>query len=353
MSKQLNDPSNADATLDPPSEPSALELTPREIAIAEGRDPDEPEPVEEVAEEVVEDEPEQPAGEVADEHVADPPAEPTQWYGDSDRQFAEQYGISEWHLQQFGSREEFRKAAALLDAAESRRQSQAPAATKAPEPAAKAEPEYVDEPVVDGKVNVEWYRKHDYDEGTVKAMEAQRSWQDKLEAKFAEQETSAKQQQEAAEEAETNRQAMAFHEAADALRPDFYGKAFDEYGNVNKLTPTQYQRRQELHEEVYWLAQRMADKQQRAGLPVSIPSYPALIKQAEVRAFGDELNRQTKDQQVAAAKAQARTIRPAAGSVGAGTARRASAPKTTESVEDISQDPEVIEAWNRASPQNR
>lgn len=105
-------------------------------------------------------------------------------------------------MHQFGSREEFSRAAALLEAAASARQAeQKPAARPVVEPAPVEEPEYVDEPVVDGKVNVEWYRQHDYDEGTIKAMEAQRAWQDKLEKQFAEQETGAQLQQREAEEA--------------------------------------------------------------------------------------------------------------------------------------------------------
>ncbi len=355
MSKQLNDPSNADET--EPTD-SSTELTEREIAIAEGRDPDaEPSLIEaEAAEEVVEDTPEQPEGEVADDNVSDPPADTPvgPWYSDTDREYASRHGISEWHLQQFGSREEFSRAAALLEAAASARQADKKAAPgPLLEPAPEKEPEYVDEPVVDGKVNVEWYRQHDYDEGTIKAMEAQRAWQDKLEKQFAEQETRAQQQQREAEEAAAQREINAFHEAADLARPDFYGKTTDEYGNYLPLTPEQNKRRETLFEEIYWLSQRIAHEQQRSTGKVAIPSWSALIKQAEVRAFGEELNRKTQEERLAAAKSQNRAIRPAAGSVGAGTARRASTMPATESVADISQDPEVIEAWNRASKNNR
>lgn len=354
MSKQLNDPSNADAPETPGIEPTGeIQLTDREIAIAEGRDPDAPEEIESPVADVEDESFDQPADEVA-EQVA-PPAEPAApWYSDSDRQYAEGHGLSEWHLQQFNSREDFRRAASLLDATAASRQS-APAKA-APEPPAAAEPveeEYIDEPVVNGKINVEWYRRNDYDDGTVKAMEAQRAWQDKIEASFAEQETRAQEQQRLAEEAESQRQINAFHEAADALRPDFYGRSIDDHGNVNRLTPEQEKRREVLFDEVYWLSQRIAYEQQRSTGRVAIPSWSTLIKQAEPRAFGEELNRKTREQQLADAKAQARTIRPAAGSVGAGTARRTSTTPKTENVAEIAQDPDVIEAWNRATTSSR
>lgn len=346
MSKQLNVPSNADETTpdETPAE-GGIQFTARELAIAEDRDPDAAEEAELAASQ--EDEQEQPAGEVADTQVSDPPADTpaAPWYSSRDVQYAEKHGLSEWHLDQFGSREEFGRAAAMLEAAASRRQPE-----PKPEPTPKApekEPEYVDAATVDGKVNVEWFKRHDYDEGTIAAMQAQRDWQDRIEKQFADQESAAEQQRQAMLDAEEQRQLHAFHQAVDQARPDFYGVAYDEYGNINQLSEQQLQRRQELMEEVYWLSKRIEDKQLRSGMQVAIPSYQQLIKQAEVRAFGDELNRKTREQQLAAAKAQARTIRPAAGSVGAGTAKRNPSPPSDDP-KSLAQDPDIIAAWAKA-----
>lgn len=353
MSKQLNVPSNADEPTPETPVANELELTPREIAIAEGRDPDEPAEVAET-EVVVADEPEveQPAGEVADSEVSDPPADTPAgpWYSNYDRQYAEHHGLSEWHLQQFESRDEFRKAAALLDATSSRRQEPKPEPVK---PQAEAPAEYVDKPIVDGKLNVEFYRKNGYDEPTIAALQYQQERLTSFEQRFADQEKKAAEQQQYAQQAEEERQYAAFNQAADSIRPDFYGKSVDDYGNPVRLTPEQQQRRDTLLDEVYWLTQRIAYEQERKGMRVAIPSYNALIKQAEPRAFGEELKRLDSGKKASAAQAQARTIRPAAGSVGAGSARRAPTTPASESVADIAHDPEVIEAWNRASPQNR
>ncbi len=340
MSETLNDPSNADAPT--PIEPSgAIELTEREIAIAEGRDPDAPieipadddasTPVEEVAEVTTESEP-----------------EPETWVQDYHRQIASTLGMDPEDLDDISSPEEFGRHVRHLQKVNQRYQTQT-----APEPAKQAEPEYVDEAIVDGKPNVEYWRRHKDEFEGGEYFLAMAENQERLDKQIAEQAgkyESERQAREAeAQDRENERQWAAYHGAVDGHNPAFYGKSVDEFGNPVALTKEQEARRGKLFNETRWLAHRIAMEQQEAGMKVAIPSWQQLVKQAEPAEYRAEAAKRNEEKRLSDAKAQARNIRPAAGSSGAGHARRVATPSNNETVAEISQDPDVIAAWERGS----
>lgn len=342
MSAELNDTTGAESPA--PIEPSGkIELTEREIAIAEGRDPDAPseEPVEtpEVAEEG-----EQP--EVA-ETPETPAEEPQEWHQQYDRQLAEAYDLD---LSDFASRDELSKHVSLLAKYASRFQQ--PKEEPAPKAEAPAEPEYVDEPFINGKVNVEYLRRHKDELEGSEYLLAMAEHAEKLEQQLSEatkkQEESLSRYEQEAQQREAERQLHAFHQAVDHLNPDFYGKAYDQFGNPVTLAKEHAERRQALFEEAYWMSDRIARSQEMRGEKVAIPGWPHLAAQAQSRLYGAELAKLELDKKAEKAKAQSRNIRPAAGSTGAGYARTTPKPSTKEDPSEIAQDPDVIDAWERA-----
>jgi hypothetical protein len=249
-------------------------------------------------------------------------------------------------MQRFRDKAEFDNA---IWAAE-RLSAKAPKTEPAPVPA--KEPEYVDAPLgADGKVNLAYYEKHEYDEATMALAKAFRAQQDKdseLSQKFSTVEKQLEDERKRSIEAEEMRQVNALHDVMDAIRPDFYGKSADEHGSIITLGPAEVARRKQLLEEIDWSMRRIATEQQRAGLPIAFPSAAHLVKQAESRIFSAELLKLEQAKQAAAVKAQSRNIRPAAGSAGAGHARKSVARIQSDDPAELANDPDLIAAWRVA-----
>lgn len=352
MSATLNESSTAeiveqvqDQTIPEPSSngKAHLELSPREVAIAEGRDPDEV-----PQEEAVETEPATEA--TPAEEVASTPAEPAKpWYADYDLQVARDYGLDDEDIKGLNSREEFGRVIKAVA-----KQRQARTETKPAESEAPAE-EYVDQPVVNGKLNVEYWRKHkeDYEgaEAILAMAESQKAIEDKLSAKEKADQERWEAQQRAEAERVNQQEWSAFHSAASRHRPDFYGKVADDFGNPVQLSSEQNARRQQLYNEIYWQAQRIAYEQQAQGLRPSMPGWEHLIKQAEQRAFPAEMQRIEEEKRKVSAREQNKTIRPAAGS-GATHARR-EVVKESDDVTAIANDPEVVAAYEKMTGTRR
>lgn len=305
--------------------PEAVELTEREILIAQGEDPDdvriddapqgeaEPDgPVEE------QDAPSDPPG--------DDPPEPQAWHSADDLALAKKYGLDETDLALFEDRKDFRRWA--LDRVG---KAEPQADSDDDEPAAETDD---DQPVTkDGKVNVEYYKANDYDDATVAAMVALRKQQDDMERLLQ----SQQQQYSQAEEAQF---AAAFHDAADSLGKDFYGDS-----TKGQLSPEAAQRREALYDAAEMRAQYIAQRQQREGKPISIPPLADLLKEAEAIAFPER--KSAAKPNLAAARQQAARIRPAGGSPGASPGRKVTTPDSDDP-EVIANDPELVAIWERS-----
>jgi hypothetical protein len=286
---------------------SKFTLSPRMVAVAKGEDPDaiSDEPV---AEEVSEQE------EVAEE--TDAPAEeqaeqPTSWVTDADRQQATAYGLDEADLATYTSREDFGRQLRAIDKAFSRRQpTWENSQVQKPEPETKAPAEAVDDtkPVdATGKLNLAYYEKNFSDDPDQLAVfKAIRKQQDDSEKNNAVLEEFRYREQ----EAEWNRHISAFHNAAETLRPDFYGRTVDKSGLPLSPSKSELDRRQKLFNAADVLIDHMAREQERNGLPVSIPPWGNILKQAESMAFPEEIAAHEKT--AAKAKRQAELSKVAA-----------------------------------------
>lgn len=328
-------------------DPSKIEWTERELALIAGKDPDAAPVADELDDDGVDPDAPEP-GETAEtpeqevaEETPDEPAAPQSWVESADVERAAKFGLSEYDLaNEFGSRDEFRKALRLAELAAA--QAARPESPKADDKPAETEAEYVDAAKLpDGRINPDYFRKHDYDEATVASMEALRATQDENLAL----KQSLQEREQYESKLSFQQQINEFHRVLDAHRPDFYGKAFDDKGGVGKFSPDEAKHRARVYEEAELIIESLHRRQERAGLPISTPPWNEVIRRAEQYAYGDELAARDGRKRVEAVKQQSNRRRPAAGSAGAAQSRRANPPADG----DYSNDPDIIEAWKRAT----
>ena len=305
MAKDLEKP---EATED--SSVSGMELTERELAIIDGKDPDALDVVDDPADQhpeqpetdenqgdlgaPVSDEPpsdeEIEAEEAADQKAEETrEAEPADWMTDEVRSLAYSYGMTDDELSGFESQEEFERTGRLLD----RRLTQIVETPTQEEPKfsyeeweamvkSRAEnqpskqPE--DAPASQGKIDPEYYRNNDYDDETVKIVETLRAEQernDRIEALLT-------QQQEQENQRYMQEEINSFHRAVDSYRPDFFGQTIKDDGTTPRLNQEHTERRSKLYGEVARLAQGM----QMSGQ--AVPGYDVLVRRASGIAFAED-----------------------------------------------------------------
>jgi hypothetical protein len=278
------------------------------------------------------------------------PAAP--WFNDQDIAAAEARGLSAYDLYEFGNAAEFRKAINVIDRAALNSRQSAPAPSQAPAANTATPPAPLDESAIDaptlpdGRVNVSYFEKN-YDEGMAAAMRAVRAQQDRDLQREAQAEQSAK----AAKDAEAQRRVDTFLDELDRDETGLYGKSLDEHGNPVTLDQQAYDRRLKTWNFVGFLKNQMAQEQQAKNLPVALPPDAYFIKQATSTLYAAELIKREQDQRQAKQRgdvlAQSRTIRPAAGSTGAGYARKAPTNKA-DHPHVLASDPDVAAMFAKA-----
>ncbi|MEM9354593.1 MAG: hypothetical protein AAGB04_00125 [Pseudomonadota bacterium] len=214
--------------------------------------------------------------------------------------------------------------------------------------------------VKDGKLDVDYYKKNNFDEATVAAVQALRLQQDQAEQQQSllrqHQQMLAGQQrdmelfvqQQAVEE--HRRQANDFHDAVDTIRPDFYGNSLNEDGSTRRLTNEQADRRERLGAAVREIEQTIRMQNQLAGRNQSIPSYAVLVRRAEQVVFGKELSEKATAEQAKKLRAQSHRRRPVSRSAGT----KAVNPKASQDLTaaEIASLPQVASYWQEAQEAN-
>lgn len=333
-----NDPV-ADATEVSTEEPAEekIELTDREIAIAEGRDPDKEEKTEPVAEESTEEVAEEPAEEVKEPELSD-----------SDLRLASVYGLSKDDAQKFDSPKALHAALDLLEA--QKKESPAADADGSVDSASDADEDggAISEILGFKKADPDAVKKvfsetdEDgeplYDEGTTKFVTEQanqlRQTQDLLEKVLSGQMNS---EQEA--EAEKNRQQ--FHDSLDKMS-DVYGSSMKDGKPV------------ELNAQKIALRQEVADHVQTiyAGLVSQNKEVPPLEKMIEqsVKAIHADKVAEAKDRS-SALKKQSKSRRSPGTKV---KPAKKSLPPDTDQFDPtaIANDPELVEFFDNAQFEN-
>lgn len=298
------------------------ELSEREIAIAQGMDPDltptepaqEPEEEEAGTAEVGQD------AEVADEQP-DGDKEVATWYGDDDLELAGTYGLSADDLEVFASKDEFAKVTRLLDKAQTWKQAKEPD----PEPETSAENLTNSEEQDDFALDPDKYVEAGYDDETVNLVRYTKRLHDELSEVRSRLAAQEKEQQERQERDFID----AFHNTVDSMDEELFGRSA-------KMTDSANENRKKLFETAVEIHSTLA-AQGRA------PSLPVLLRRAEAVAFGEQiLERERKNLKAELAEQSRRRRRVA----GATRPRGAPAP-AAKGDDDIVNHPEIVAAWER------
>lgn len=324
-----------------------MKLTDRELAIIDGRDPD----VDASANDAY-----QPADGIAPdtevnvegegkEALSDPPDEPEpkaateqDWRTDL-QPLADSYGLTAEQLADFGSVDEFKRAARLFDAQATRlaaagrpteEVAEEPAATPKPPAAEKAKPITLDP---------EQYRKQGYDQDTINLVEHARQMQEQLQASNEK----VERHEAAYREIEQRRAMDAFHTAVDGLDSDRFGRSRDDGGRFVALSKEHDAARRKIYDAAIEI--------QNLGL--NVPEN-VLLQRAEMLVFGDDIRakergkvkKEVADQSKLRRSAGSRPVRPRVAAPVAGVGSE------TEQAREIANIPEVAEMWNRLETEN-
>jgi len=308
---------------------TTLQLTARELAIAEGRDPDaiteqETPPVAEEAPEVPqapEEENEPETKDYIEEEDPDDVDESQYDWRNEVEDLATSYGMTKDELSQFGSQEEFERAGALIDSRFMKMAPQPPAPEPEQKPLIEADKfGTIDIAKLEGIVNAE---EGEWDPETVEVAKSQLF----LMNKFQEQE---RQQFEKQIQSEIE----IFDQAVDTLGlDDVLGKSFNDKGNRVRLTEAQHEARGKLWGDVNQLRQNITANGGTANMD------NAIVKRTARFSLSEHLSKKENAQKADDLRKQSSKRRP----VGSSNGRRRVAAKDVDkhSPEYLAGDPEL------------
>jgi hypothetical protein len=309
------------------------ELTPREIAIARGEDPDavkeEAKEAEGDTEEVVDQEPGKDAG-------ADGGGKEASWVNDEVRETAKGYGLSDEDVQAFKDPETFRAACLLIDKQLVKSIQDKPVESKEEKQDAK------DLPLLDLKR----YEEAEYDENTIALVKYANALREELDSIRGE----TKQLQAERADRERRHEIAAFHDAVDQLDAERYGRTIDERGRPVPLGKAHDETRRKLYEQAQTLAAGIVTRAQVLGKPVEMPPLSVLVRRAEQLAFGEEIRQEEKKKLLAKAAEQSKRRRPVGGARGTVTPRTRK--ENVDPIKEIVNSPELVAFWDRVQEEN-
>ena len=336
-------------------------LSDREIAIAQGQDPDQdasaPEGDTDDTTAGETSEADETAEGVSKEASPEEAEDPETWIDNEAIQTAESYGLEAGDLEGFDSLEEFNRATRLLAkqasnfAIQSDPQQEREEPAESPDPTPAEAKEELDHPAFDkdGNVDPEWFEKEEYDEATVMLARSFRKTQDKLNQ--SQQDQNLMWEHVAIEE--QNRQINAFHDTMDKLDPEFYGKSLDEDGNPIERLPEEHgERRQKTLVSYQALVDSMTAMQKANGKQVKLPSEEALRVQAHEIAHPERTRKVKSIQQVAKLRKQSNKRRRVGSSNGAQRSNRVAMSAEQIVADDLINDPELIAAYRGYQEEN-
>lgn len=341
----------------------AWKMTERELALINGKDPDEvaapeveatPEvetpsleaPEQDAqAEEITTEQEAEVVEPVAEEQEAEVDTEvPADWFSDEDKEYAQSYGISEEDLRAFPNRGAFRQAASVID--------KQTVQLGRPAEEAKGEPEAKKEDLI--PIDPDALAAEGYDEkvvGLAKAMKAER------EARLAERESSKKEleeikayhahiQQQELQQAHV-RKVHEFHDALDSQEESLFGRSVDASGKPKPLTTLEDANRRAVYEAAEELREGIIARAQKLGKQPEVPSTKVLVQRAAQMVLGQDLLKIEREKHTKQLAAQAAKRRPVgATKPTASAAAHKSEPLTLEEqVKAIANSPAVVKAW--------
>lgn len=328
----------SDVAVEESVDSEVLELTEREIAIAQGED------VDATALDDVVDSDVSLVDSVADELLGDEkPAEKeapvsSDVYSQEITDKAKSFGLSDDDVKAFGSETALRLHVSLLERIEGLKVEK-PAEDVKAEVVAEQQPDTVSDDLID----LALYEGEGLDEDE--------KWDDRSlaipRALRREQEIRIQLQEQVkslveAEQARVTRQVEdTFHSTVDTLDDGTFGRSRDSSGRVVKLSDEQFANRTKLYKEVDLLASALQEKSVREGKPVEL-TWEEVVEKARVTAFGSP-----KVSKAEALKKQSASRRPVSTSASA----QRQVPKD-DSAESIAELPDVKALWDKFQREN-
>ncbi len=334
---------------------SELKLTDREIAIAEGRDPNEVvdtnvdgSNVDDVSPENEQVESEESTGQVAEDSTS----ENGGWIDDDVKSFASGYGLDADDLSRFDSREELETWGRIQDRLSARKTREQedkggkPVETKTgtetkPEANGGKPGESGDE--TEEELNLADYEE--YDDATKKVVRSLKREQDRrrrLEETLKSIEphlpvmNQIVEAQKRVQQEQASRQLAEFESALDGVGIEVLGK------DHRSLSRVQEENRGKVWSAVQQIYQRQADEAIARGKEPPVPDIKQLASRAVTAVFGDTTgSSQSKRQNVSAIREQARKVRPAGGG------RVATRVADTGNDDDVANHPEIVALHER------
>lgn len=279
-----------------------IELTPREIAIAKGEDPDAIESSETGEESVTED-----GG--TDAGATDGPSKPEPWVDDEARELAASYGLSEEDLGRFPDKAAFEAAGVLFDRSLKRGKKE-----EAPEP--KKEEAKVEEKTPEDDLDLEKL-KETFDDDTVALVgklkvrnESLRGELEKLRPVIDELRSAHEQSQKERDEERSRNVMSAFHGAMDKEDDGLFGRFEGKDGEPVRLSSEHDAARRRVFEAAQVLTAHLIKRAEETG--EKVPMAPVILRRAIRMEFGDELDRRASEKRRSTVKEQSKARRPVA-----------------------------------------
>jgi hypothetical protein len=320
-----------DGEIVPKDEPNktAVELTTREKAIAQGRNPDksseESEDVEEEAGDTEVDGKDAAATSSSedDEQKDDAGGDEETWVSDSVKELADSYGIDEKSLASFENEKDFRRFAGILEKTIGKPEGKAKdAAQDAATEVSEAE----------DVLDVEAFESDGYDENTIKIVKSVAKLQGAMKS-LLEQNGKLQQQLSAGER---RRELDSLHKEIDTMGGRF--------GKSDSLTPSQEKSRAVLIDAIELVKQNLEKRGSKASRDV-------VLRRAELLAFGDEVLAEEKAKQKEALSQSVKKQSAKRRTVGRNTKQptpRERPGEARDPVKAIANSPAVVEFWDNA-----
>lgn len=359
-----------------------LELTQREIAIAQGDDPDEfgagvyddldtdqETQVTEAAgddsdvasEETVSDDPDVSS---QDDGAGDDSGdEPADWITDDLKELGSSYGLTPERMREaFRDAGHFRQQARDYDRGlveRNRQSSYGSGAQSGAEKSGADAPAGAADKGDEIPLDPEWFREQGYDDATLALVARLKAQQDALDQinPFLQ----GLQQQQAAERQQ--REEQEFHDVLDRMSPDRYGRVKSESGEIVQLPEFSLENRRRVYQAVKTIEQEIAALARAEGREPQLPPRDVLVKRAELYLFGDDIEREMAERASKAreeesqkrlkeAAQQAKRRRPVSGTTKPSRKAKTEPVSEMDEIARIANSPELVKFWNEAQDEN-
>jgi hypothetical protein len=237
-----------------------------------------------------------------------PPADDRSWLDETTKTLSKVYGMTDEDLAEFKSREDFDRTTRIIErrllSSVQQNNGQEPAGKVTPPPTQPTTPET---PPADPLAEFDPANWEGYDDKTKKMVQSHREALERL----ARVEQSSQEIVRLAQEADRKRYLDFFHDTTDGLEEGLFGRTLKE-GKPAELNPEHNANRAKLWEAVHTLTAGIEARARETGAQPSMPPFKILLDRAAKLAFGDQLQKIERDRQTSKIREQSKLVRKVA-----------------------------------------